>query len=41
MFKFLKIQYKLGNIDKSYLDKMVAKGRITEEEKKEIMICDN
>lgn len=33
MFEFLKIQYKLGNIDETYLDKMVIKGRITEEEK--------
>jgi hypothetical protein len=33
MFEFLRIQYKLGNIDEAYLDKMVTKGRITEEEK--------
>lgn len=33
MFEFIKIQYKLGNIDVAYLDKMVSKGRITEEEK--------
>lgn len=33
MFEFLKIQYQLGNIDVAYLDRMVAKGRITEEEK--------
>jgi hypothetical protein len=33
MFEFLRIQYKLGNIDIAYLDKMVTKGRITEEEK--------
>lgn len=33
MFEFLRIQYKLGNIDIVYLDNMVTKGRITEEEK--------
>mgnify|MGYP000304753111 CR=1 FL=1 len=33
MFEFLKIQYKLARIDEVYLDKMVTKGRITEEEK--------
>lgn len=33
MFEFLKIQYLLGNINADYLDKMVIKGRITEEEK--------
>ncbi|MPM59813.1 hypothetical protein SDC9_106659 [bioreactor metagenome] len=33
MFEFLRIQYKLGSIDEAYLDKMVTKGRITEEEK--------
>lgn len=33
MFKFLKIQYTLGNIDEAYLKKMVSKGRISEEEK--------
>lgn len=36
MLEFLKIQYKLGNIDEVYLEKMVSKGRITETEKKEI-----
>jgi hypothetical protein len=33
MFEFLKIQYKLQRIEEAYLDKMVTKGRITEEEK--------
>ena len=33
MFKFLRIQYQLGNIDEAYLGRMVAKGRITEEER--------
>lgn len=33
MFEFLRIQYQLGSIDEAYLDKMVTKGRITEEEK--------
>lgn len=33
MFEFLRIQSKLGNIDEAYLNKMVTKGRITEEEK--------
>jgi hypothetical protein len=33
MFEFLRIQYQLRNIDITYLDKMVTKGRITEEEK--------
>ena len=37
MLDFLKIQYKLGTIDETYLDKMVAKGRITEEEKNLIL----
>ena len=37
MFEFLRIQYKLGNIDEMYLDKMVTKGRITEEEKNLIL----
>lgn len=34
MFEFLRIQYKLGNINEAYLDKMITKGRITEEEKR-------
>lgn len=33
MVEFLKIQYKLGNIDEAYLDKMVEKNKITENEK--------
>lgn len=33
MFEFLRIQYKFGTIDDAYLDRMVSKGRITEEEK--------
>lgn len=37
MFEFLKIQYQLCRIDEAYLDKMVAKGRITEEEKNLIL----
>lgn len=37
MFEFLRIQYKLGNIDEMYLNKMVTKGRITEEEKNLIL----
>ena len=37
MFEFLKIQYIMGTIDETYLDKMVSKGRITEEEKQLIL----
>lgn len=37
MFEFLKIQYKLGRIDEVYLDTMVVKGRITEEQKQLII----
>lgn len=37
MFEFLKIQYILGSVDETYLNKMVEKGRITEEEKQQIM----
>jgi len=37
MLEFLKIQYKLGNIDEAYLDKLISKGRITEEEKNLIL----
>lgn len=33
MFEFLRVQYALDNIDEVYLDRMVSKGRITEEEK--------
>lgn len=33
MFEFFKIQYKLKVIDEAYLDKMVTKERITDEEK--------
>lgn len=37
MFEFLKIQYLLKNIDEEYLNKMVQKERITEEEKEKII----
>lgn len=37
MFEFLKIQYLLKNIDEEYLNKMVQKERITEEEKERII----
>ena len=37
MIKFLKIQYKLGKIDEDYLDNLVLSGKITEEQKLEIM----
>lgn len=38
MFEFLRIQYILKTIDKTYLEKMVMKGRITEEEKELILL---
>lgn len=37
MFEFLKLQYIMGHIDEAYLDKMIEKKRITEEEKKKII----
>lgn len=37
MIKFLKLQYKMGKIDEEYLSHLVEIGRITEEEKAEIM----
>lgn len=37
MVEFLKIQYKLKRINETYLNRMVEKGRITEEEKATIM----
>jgi len=39
MFEFLKIQHKLNPsiVNEEYLTKMVAKGRITEEEKQLIL----
>lgn len=37
MFEFFKIRYIMGTIDETYLDKMVTKGRITEEEKQLII----
>lgn len=37
MFKFLLIQWKLNKIDLQFLGKMVAKGKITEEQMKEII----
>ena len=33
MINFLKIQWKLGKIDEAYLDALVSKGRITQEQK--------
>lgn len=32
MYKFLLVQWQLGKIDEAYLQTMVAKGRVTEEE---------
>ena len=37
MIRFLKIQYQMGKIDESYLSHLVEIGRITEEDKTEIM----
>lgn len=37
MFEFLKVQYRLGRIDEAYLDKMVKRGKITLEQKEEIV----
>lgn len=37
MIKFLKIQYRLKKIDEEYLDKLIRLGRITENDKMEIM----
>ncbi len=37
MFKFLKIQYKLGRISEDELQQAVTKGWITEEQKNLIM----
>lgn len=37
MYKFLLIQWKLKKIDLQFLEKMTAKGKITEEQMKEII----
>ena len=37
MIRFLKLQYQIGKIDESYLNNLVEIGRISEEEKAEIM----
>ena len=37
MIAFLKIQWKLGKIDEAYLDTKVSQGKITLEQKQEIM----
>lgn len=37
MFKFLLLQWKLKKIDLQFLEKMVAKGKITEEQMEEII----
>ena len=37
MVRFLKLQYQMGKIDEEYLNRLVEIGRITEEEKTEIM----
>ena len=37
MVRFLKIQYQMGKIDETYLSHLVEIGRITEEEKAEII----
>lgn len=37
MLRFLKLQYQMGKIDEAYLNHLVEIGRITEEEKAEII----
>ena len=37
MVEFLKIQYRLGAIDETYLDKLVLNKRITEKDKELIV----
>lgn len=37
MFRFFKIQYELGKIGETELEKAVAKGHITEEQKDQIL----
>lgn len=37
MIRFLKIQYQMGKIDEAYLSHLVEIGRITENEKGEII----
>lgn len=37
MMRFLKLQYQMGKIDEAYLNHLVEIGRITENEKAEIM----
>ena len=37
MLRFLKLQYQMRKIDEVYLNRLVEIGRITEEEKAEIM----
>lgn len=37
MIKYLKLQFKMGKIDEAYLDKLVGLGKITAEQKVEVM----